>query len=1100
MKKTRFKRASARQAMRYGASALALGAVTFGLAPTVAFAQAAAPGQEAQAKVADDTTVTEVVVTGVRQALKSAQQLKRDADTVVDSITASDIGAFPDKSVAEALQRVAGITVNRFAATADTAHFSAEPSGVIVRGLPQVRSEFNGRDSFTANSSRGLGWGDISPELMAGVDAYKNQTAELIEGGIAGTINLRTRTPFDSKGRLFALSVDATYGDLADRVTPSVSGIWSDRWDTKIGEFGLMANYAYSQVITNSEGIQYGRTAIFDEGIYSGKGLKYIPSSVAYRDNTYDRTRNGAAFAAQWQDHDHKFLATLQYNRSKYKNEWEEYVIGASPFSLFALPTSFHVTPGSTLIPQPAPGTPDFTFDDQGNFQTGVMTSDIGWWGADNAGSAQVAQNSSGQQMVNACYGWNGCTPARRGGDFTTDTRYNVGTNVTEDLGFNLKWNPTEKWRFNFDVQKVEATVDNYDIGVGQQSFANIGLDATGDHPKLTLLPGTNINLAPGGLLNPNAYRYNYVQDHIEKSEGDEFATRLDAQYLFESDWLDSIKVGVRYADRDQTVRWGSYNWANIANTWSNNAAWYNIDSYAPAPNGAGGTFTGYQRGLSDTRRFSNDFFGGGLLTPQEFVFFNMDKLKDHAGMQQALGSASIGVGDWNALCSGKGRRSAETNCFLPSEILNVSEESKAAYAMLKFGGRAGTLFGHTYSGNIGVRYVETTVESKGSTAFPVTLNASQLVCEPRGAPQPGQPTPEITQTIGCYISAEDRAFNSGATTPSTISTKHENWLPSFNFKFDINDKWLLRFAASRSMARPDMGNLKNYRSISINLPSVDNPSDPRWLRNSAGVITGVAPRYTASSQNPRLKPITADQYDLSLEHYFADVGSLSVAVFHKQFHDYIQFGSFNETFTSNGVTRTVEVNEPVNGKGAKIQGVELAYQRYFDFLPAPFNGLGIQANYTYVKNKGIVNTNITPVSNDGGGGTGGGGLQAVADSIKVDSLEGLSEHAYNVVLMYEKGPWAARAAYNWRSKYLVTAVDCCVAFPVWQDAAGFLDASIRYKVNDNAEISLQGSNLLATETVLRQQVTDYDKGGKLTPNGWFKNDRRIQMGVRLKY
>ncbi|MBW8860167.1 MAG: TonB-dependent receptor plug domain-containing protein, partial [Caulobacter sp.] len=463
-------------AMRYGASALALGAVAIGLTPTLAFAQAAAPGQQAQATTADDTAVTEVVVTGVRQALKSAQQLKRDADTVVDSITASDIGAFPDKSVAEALQRVAGITVNRFAATSDTAHFSAEPSGVIVRGLPQVRSEFNGRDSFTANSSRGLGWGDISPELMAGVDAYKNQTAELIEGGIAGTINLRTRTPFDSTGRLFSLSVDASYGDLADRVTPSVSGIWSDRWDTAIGEFGLMANYAYSKVVTNSEGIQYGRTAIFDEGIYAGKGLKYIPSSVSFRDNTYDRTRNGAAFAAQWQDHDHKFLATLQYNRSEYENTWHEYVATASPFSLFAQPTGFHVKPGSTLIPQPAPGTPDFTFDDQGNFQTGVMTSDIGWWGLNDAESAQIAQNSAGQPMVNACYGWNGCTPARRGGDFSTDTRYSTGTNVTEDLGFNLKWNPTDQWRFNFDVQKVESTVDNYDIGVGQQSFANIGL------------------------------------------------------------------------------------------------------------------------------------------------------------------------------------------------------------------------------------------------------------------------------------------------------------------------------------------------------------------------------------------------------------------------------------------------------------------------------------------------------------------------------------------------------------------------------------------------------------------------------------------------
>lgn len=1091
--------ASARRALGCGASMAVLGAVAMSMAPAAALAQAAAPAKDGQAAATDDTAVTEVVVTGVRQALKSAQQLKRGADTVVDSITASDIGAFPDKSVAEALQRVAGITVNRFAATSDTAHFSAEPSGVIVRGLPQVRSEFNGRDSFSANSSRGLGWGDISPELMAGVDAYKNQTAELIEGGIAGTINLRTRTPFDSTGRLFSLSVDAMYGDLADRVTPSVSGIWSDRWDTSIGEFGLMANYAYSKVVTNSEGIQYGRTAIFDEGIYAGKGLKYIPSSVSFRDNTYDRTRNGAAFAAQWQDHDHKFLATLQYNRSEYKNTWKEYVATASPFSLFAQPTAFHVKPGSTLIPQPAPGTPDFTFDDQGNFQTGVMTSDIGWWGLNDAESAQIAQNSSGQQMVNACYGWNGCTPARRGGDFSTDTRYNTGANVTEDLGFNLKWNPTDQWRFNFDVQKVESTVDNYDIGVGQQSFANIGLDATGKHPKLTLLPGTNINLAPGGLLNPNAYRYNYVQDHIEKSEGDEFAARADVQYLFDSDWLESLKVGVRYADRDQTVRWGSYNWGNIANTWSNNAAWYNIDQYNPSTTN-GTAFTGYQRGLSDTRRFSDDFYGGGLLSPQEFVFFNMDKLKDHAGMQQALGTASTGVGDWNALCSGKGKRAAEVACFLPSEILNVSEETKAAYAMLKFGGDKATLFGHTYSGNIGVRYVKTTIESAGTTAFPTTFNASQLLCADRGAPLPGQPAPEITKTMGCYITAEERAFNTGASSTSTVTTNHENWLPSFNIKFDLNDQWLLRFAASRSMARPDMGNLKNYRAITANLPTLDDPTDPRWVRDSTGKIVSVAPYYTASSQNPRLKPITADQFDLSLEHYFAEVGSFSFAVFHKQFHDYIQFGDFNETFTTNGVTRTVKVNEPVNGKGAKIQGLEVAYQRYFDFLPAPFNGLGVQANYTYVKNKGIVNTNITPTSNDGGAGTGGGGLQAAVDSIKVDALEGLSEHAYNVVLMYEKGPWALRTAYNWRSEYLVTAVDCCVAFPVWQKAAGFLDASVRYKVSDNVEISLQGSNLLATETVLKQQVTDYDKGRTLTPNAWFKNDRRIQMGVRMKY
>ena len=103
---------------------------------------------------------------------------------------------------------------------------------------------------------------------------------------------------------------------------------------------------------------------------------------------------------------------------------------------------------------------------------------------------------------------------------------------------------------------------------------------------------------------------------------------------------------------------------------------------------------------------------------------------------------------------------------------------------------------------------------------------------------------------------------------------------------------------------------------------------------------------------------------------------------------------------------------------------------------------------------------------------------------------------------MYEKGRVNARLAYNWRSKYLVTAVDCCVYLPVWQEGSGFLDASLRYRVNDAIELSLEGSNLLNTKTKLLQQVTDVDSPeGKviLTPNAWFQNDRRFIIGVRWK-
>jgi TonB-dependent receptor len=238
----------------------------------------------------------------------------------------------------------------------------------------------------------------------------------------------------------------------------------------------------------------------------------------------------------------------------------------------------------------------------------------------------------------------------------------------------------------------------------------------------------------------------------------------------------------------------------------------------------------------------------------------------------------------------------------------------------------------------------------------------------------------------------------------------------------------------------------------------------------------------------------------VTIENYFANVGSFSLDVFYKKFYDYIQFGPFNREFTGNGVTRTVEMRGPLNGSGAKIYGLEVAYQRFFDFLPKPLDGLGMQANFTYLENKGIKNTNVTSVGSGGGDTTTPGTL---GQSLDPNSLEGLSKYAFNVVGMYEKGGLAIRLAYNWRSKYLVTAYDCCVYLPVWQKSAGFLDGTIRYALTKNVELNVRGSNLLNTQTKLLQQITDANSPeGKIVtiPNAWFINDRRFEAGVRFKF
>src|SRR5262249_50687323 len=151
---------------------------------------------------------------------------------------------------------VPGVDIDRFAAGRDPDHFSVEGNGVVVRGLTFTRSEFNGRDSFSANNGRGLNFQDVPAELMGGVDVFKNQSADMIEGGIAGTINLRTRVPFDSAGPVLSISAEDSYADMAKKWAPTGSIFASTRFTTDYGEVGVMVDFVRSQLYSRADGIQ----------------------------------------------------------------------------------------------------------------------------------------------------------------------------------------------------------------------------------------------------------------------------------------------------------------------------------------------------------------------------------------------------------------------------------------------------------------------------------------------------------------------------------------------------------------------------------------------------------------------------------------------------------------------------------------------------------------------------------------------------------------------------------------------------------------------------------------------------------------------------
>ena len=194
--------------------------------------------QEAGAQAPGDAYgANVVVVSGQRQALQSAQTIKKNAEQVIDTIVADDIGKFPDKNVAEILGRVTGVQILRN---------NGEASNIVIRGLGGVTTLFNGREMFTA-ANRSLNLTDVPVSMLQRVDVYKSQGADMVEGGTSGVIDVRTFRPFDFKGEQIAINARAENRDKAGKTDPQIGGLWSNRWKTSVGDVGLLGGLSYQR-------------------------------------------------------------------------------------------------------------------------------------------------------------------------------------------------------------------------------------------------------------------------------------------------------------------------------------------------------------------------------------------------------------------------------------------------------------------------------------------------------------------------------------------------------------------------------------------------------------------------------------------------------------------------------------------------------------------------------------------------------------------------------------------------------------------------------------------------------------------------------------
>ncbi|WP_086738427.1 TonB-dependent receptor [Erythrobacter colymbi] len=1035
------------------------------LGSQAALAQSATQDGEADEAQPETTTTDEgnIIVTGFRASLETAQSIKQRSDTVVDALSAEDIGALPDRSVNEALQRVPGVAITRYAAAEDSQHFSVEGSGVTIRGLNYVKGLFNGRDTFSVSGGREISYNDIAPELVGSIEVFKNLTADMIEGGISGTTSINTRRPFDSSKQLIYISGEANYGDLAERWAPNFTGVYSNQWDLPSGaRIGFLASATWSKLYSKVDSAfiaspfeRFNGTRTFNAGspyastvtdtFNCGAGLTtcYAPTGGGVRTQDFDRERIGLAASAQFATADDRLIATAAFLRTQGKNSWTEHTIE---------PNVWYPDVNATF---PAAGT-SYTFDENGVFVSGNITRPGGFHGGWSGGN------------------WTDPLPNfQEGGIFTTQSNRGFLTDYrTDDHSLEIKFKASDRLRLSFDAQYIKARAKEVDQIIDTATWSNVSIDNSGKIPQIGFsigrLPNGTTPTAEAYFANPNSLYFRDAFTDRDDNDGEEWAFRADAEYdLSDDSFLRRVRVGARYADRDQVVRNNNYNnWGAPSETWT-------------FPNGAQ-TYATIDPSLYEVFQFNN-FFRGESTQPPGAVFLKGNIAENYESTQELLRTITArATGNYQPI---EDRACATVNTyFCPNEVFRNSERTMAGYVRLDFSTDKG---GDSFiDGNIGVRYVDTLGVSFGSLTAPLrnqilpsTFPTVAAYCAaPRG---PNDPIPPV-----CRLSPTEQAnvlaFANGASEPLAARNQFGNWLPSLNIRFQANDELQFRFAASKAISRPNFENLRAFIGVNATV-------------NQANDLV-----FTSNSRNPYLKPTEATQFDLTSEWYFDTVGSLTASLFYKRLSNVIDNnGQGIISATNNGQTFDVVLNGPANtDKKSSIKGFELAYQQTYDFLPGVLSGLGMQASYTWI-DPGRIPTS-TPANGAGDGARPPGEVNEIYGLLPLPQL---SRHNINLAGFYEKGGLYARLAYSWRSRYLLSTRDCCFPFlPVFSEPTGQLDGSLFYSFNDNIKIGLQANNLL--NEVTRTSFALYADGDRLViaKRGAFITDRRYAFTVRLSF
>ena len=655
-------------------AAALLGTTALAMLGSPAFAQDTT-AQDSATAAADETGDDAIVVTGIRSSLATALGEKRATDNIVEVIQAEDIGKLPDQNLAEVLENVTGVQITRQAGVGNA---------VQIRGTDANRTEINGVSTVGSGAGRsGISFEDLPAALIASVEVTKVPTAQTIEGSVGGTINLRTIRPLDLKDPLIAARAQMENSDLSKSTLPRLSATLGNRWDTGIGEIGIVVSGSYARQDVAAFKPRVDRDALVLPG--SGPSAEAFPFlRIQFLqqglENYEYETYNGTA-ALEWKPNDDlKFYFDATLNNQERGQQ------------------SHRVQISGTATPS--------VVDAMNN--TAFETVDFGRLDGPNGpidlGTVQAA--------VAGTIGIGGTTGSVVDPNLRTSS--DTGARVTKSRVFDLgtEWQATDNLKVRAEVSlstsksdfpNFSTTLDFINpkgpqpvIGRSIDNGVPIEFDLRGGALQFAIDQASPFAPTVAQLLDPANYQLQQVTQGANSTDNQERAARLDFSY-------DTTNLNPFVTSLDFGWRWNRTSAEN--SEFSNNVSLTNTTSAWNRP--SGDLFSDIL--IPGPRNF--DAADGRRLSFADFLLIDGGlAFRDPAKVLESLNKAIA------ASNAARTQGPAVASLATPTEsfagFFSIKETTNAAYFQANM---EGEIAGMSVRGNAGFRWLHTRISSTGN-------------------------------------------------------------------------------------------------------------------------------------------------------------------------------------------------------------------------------------------------------------------------------------------------------------------------------------------------------------------------------------------------